>query len=181
MSLETTTKVITGKVRASYMHVFKPQAMQEGEDKKYSVALLIPKTDKKTVGDMKRAIKEAYESGKAKFGGKLPTSWKDPLRDGDVERPDDEAYSGCYFVNANSSKRPGLIDRDKNPIIDEEELYSGCYIRASVVFYAFNTKGNKGVACGLNNIQKWGDGERLSGGASAEEDFEELTDEDDLF
>lgn len=173
------TKVLTGKCRASFLHVFTPKAVEEGGEKKYSVSLIIPKSDKKTIRAIEEAIEEAYEDGKAKFGGKLPRSWKNPLRDGDEERPDDPAYEDSYFVNANSSKKPGLVDRDREEIIDEEELYSGCYIRASLNFYAFNVSGNKGVAAGLNNIQKLADGERLSGGSSAEEDFADDYEDDE--
>lgn len=84
------------------------------------------------------------------------------------------------FVNANSDNRPGIVDINLNPIIEKEDFYSGCYGRASINFYAFNTNGNKGVACGLNNLQKLADGERLSGGSSAEEDFGQNPWDDDL-
>lgn len=166
------TKVITGEVRFSYAHVFEPHAMEEGQTAKYSVSIIIPKKDKKTIEKIKEAIKAASEEGKAKFGGKIPTNLKSPLRDGDTEREGDEAYADSYFINANSSRKPGLVDSDLNPILDKEEFYSGCYGRASINFYAFNTSGNKGVAAGLNNIQKLRDGESLGGSvASAEDDF----------
>ena len=106
---------------------------------------------------------------------------KTPLRDGDDEREDDEAYAGAMFVNANSSNKPGLVDADLNPILDKSEFYSGCYGRASINFYAYDSNGSKGIACGLNNLQKFEDGERLAGGGStAEEDFGSLDDADDL-
>ena len=101
-----------------------------------------------------------------------------PLRDGDIER-DDEAYKGCYFVNANSTSQPQIVDRAVQPILDRGEVYSGCFIRASINFYAFNSNGNKGVACGLGNIQKVKDGEPLGGRSSAADDF--ATDPDDDF
>lgn len=165
-------KVITGKVRFSYVTVFDPKAIEEGQKPKYSVSLLIPKKDKKTVTKIKEAIEKALEEGKAKFGGKIPTSYKNPLRDGDLDFPDTEAYEDHYFVNANNTTKPGLVDEDLNPIMDKEEFYSGCYGRASVNFYAFNVSGNKGVACGLNNLQKLEDGDSLGGTkASAEDDF----------
>jgi len=167
------TKVVTGKVRFSYAHVFEPKAIEEGQTPKYSVSLIIPKKDKATLAKINEAIAAALEEGKTKkFGGKLPAVWKNPLRDGDAERPDDENYAGAFFINANSTNKPGLVDANTNAIINKEDFYSGCYGRASVNFYAFNTSGNKGVACGLNNLQKLEDGERLGGGAStAEEDF----------
>lgn len=174
------TKVITGKVRFSYAHVFEPHAMEEGQEKKYSVSIIIPKSDKKTVAKIEAAIDAAFKEGQSKFGGKLPKTWKNPLRDGDVERPDDEAYADAYFVNANSSKKPGVVDENTDDIIDRDEFYSGCYGRASINFYAFNVSGNKGVAAGLNNLQKLEDGERLSGGSTAQEDFGDFDDNDPL-
>lgn len=175
--MEQSTKVITGKVRFSYAHVFTPASVGEGEDKKYSVSLIIPKSDKKTIKKIDEAIARALVEGKAKFGGKVPKNYKSPLRDGDEEREDDESYADSMFISANSSRKPGIVDENLDPILDPEEFYSGCFGRASVNFYAFNVNGNKGIACGLNNLQKLEDGERLGGGTSAEEDF---GNEDDL-
>ena len=104
---------------------------------------------------------------------------KNPLRDGDRERPDDEAYRGCWFINANSATAPGIVDSDRQPIIERSEVYSGVYGRASINFYAFNSNGNKGIACGLNNLQKIADGEPLGGKSRAEDDF--ATDDDEDF
>lgn len=104
---------------------------------------------------------------------------KTPLRDGDMERPDDPAYANAYFVNANATSAPGIVDADRNPILTRSEVYSGVYGRASISFYAFNSSSNKGIACGLNNLQKILDGEPLGGKASAESDF--ASDEDDDF
>ena len=173
MAETNATKVVTTKVRFSYVHAFEPHAHEEGQTAKYSVCILIPKKDKKLIDRIKAAIEAAKEEGKTKkFGGKIPTTLKNPLRDGDEERPDHEECAGHFFINANANRKPGIVDAATNPIIDREEFYSGCYGRASVNFYAFNTSGNKGIACGLNNLQKLEDGERLSGsGASAEEDF----------
>lgn len=165
------TKVVTGKVRFSYAHVFTPTSMDDGKDPKFNVSILIPKTDKTTIKKIQDAIELAKEEGKAKLGGKIPATLKTPLRDGDSERPDDAAYAGHYFINANSAQKPGIVDKDMNAIISPEEFYSGCYGRASVNFYAYNVSGNKGIAAGLNNLQKLEDGERLSGGSTAEEDF----------
>jgi hypothetical protein len=171
------TKVVTGKVRFSYCHVFEPHSVNEGENKKYSVAILIDKKDKLTLGKIEKAVAAAIEAGTTKFGGKAPKNLKLPLRDGDDEREDDDTYAGKMFINASSNTRPGVVDENRNQILDREEFYSGCYGRASINFYAFNTSGNRGIACGLNNLQKLEDGERLSGGSSAEEDF---GDEDDM-
>ena len=167
-----TTKVVTSKVRMSYAHVFEPTAIEEGQTKKYSVSLIIPKSDKKLIAKIKAAIENALEEGKAKFGGKIPATYKSPLRDGDTDRPEDENYENSYFINANSIRKPSIVDENLDPIMDQDDFYSGCYGRASVNFYAYNVSGNRGIAAGLNNLQKLEDGPKLSGGASsAEDDF----------
>ncbi|MGP4073151.1 DUF2815 family protein [Piscibacillus sp. B03] len=174
------TKVITGKVRASYVNIFEPKAINDGDDEKYSMSIIIPKSDTKTIKLIEEAIEEAKEEGKAKFGGKIPKNLKTPLRDGDEER-DDEAYADSYFINATSKQAPGVVDQNKIKVTDSTVVYSGCYVRVSINFYAFNVNGNKGIAAGLNNVQKWADGEFLGGRAAAEDEFDELeTEEDDL-
>lgn len=178
------TKVITGpNTRWSYANVWQPKSINGGAPK-YSVSLIIPKSDTETVSKIKAAIKAAYEEGQAKLRGNgksVPALeyMKTPLRDGDKERPDDEAYKNSYFINANSGTAPGVVDANRQPIIDTSEVYSGVYGRASINFYAFNSNGNKGIACGLNNLQKIRDGEPLGGKARAEDDF--ATDDDDDF
>ena len=178
------TKVITGvDTRWSYANVWDPKSINGGTPK-YSVSLIIPKSDKVTIQKIKAAIQAAYEEGESKLKGNgksVPSLsvLKTPLRDGDLERPDDEAYKNAYFVNANSATAPGIVDADRQRIIDRSEVYSGVYGRASINFYAFNSNGNKGIACGLNNLQKIRDGEPLGGKASAESDF--ATDDDDDF
>lgn len=164
------TKVVTGIVRFSYVHVFAPRAM-EGSEPKYSVSLLIPKEDKETLAKIKRAIDLAKEQGLPKWGGKAPANLRSPVRDGDTERPDDPAYAGHFFINATCKTKPGVVDRNLQPILDSTELYSGCYGRASITFYAYSVNGNRGIACGLNNIQKLRDGESLGGRARAEDEF----------
>ena len=174
MAQEQSTKVVTGKVRFCYVNAFEARAMNEGEEPKYSVCILISKSDKAMLDKINAAIEAAKIVGKAKLAGKngkVPTNVKTTLRDGDIDRPDDEAFAGMMFVNANSSRRPQVVDSSLNPIIDPEEFYSGCYGRASVNFYAYDFNGNKGIACGLNNLQKLEDGERFDGGSTAEEDF----------
>ncbi len=173
------TKVVTGIVRLSYEHVWEPASIN-GSNPKYSVSLIIPKDDVKTITAINQAVENAIKDGAAKFGGKIPPkgALKLPLRDGDTER-DDEAYRNAYFVNANSTTAPQIVDRAVQPILDRSEVYSGCYARVSINFYAFNSNGNKGVACGLGNIQKVRDGEPLGGKTSAADDFS--TDLDDDF
>ena len=174
------TKVVTGKVRLSYAHVWEPVSINDSKPK-YSVSLVIPKSDKETIKKINAAVDAAIEEGIAKFGGKRPNkaALKLPLRDGDTER-DDEVYKNCFFVNANSTTAPQIVDRTVQPILDREEVYSGCYSRVSINFYAYNTNGNKGIACGLGNIQKIADGEPLGGRTSAKDDFSSLEDEDFL-
>lgn len=178
------TKVITGhKTRWSYANVWEPKSINGGTPK-YSVSLIIPKSDTKTVEKIQNAIQAAYEEGQGKLKGNGRTVpalsvLKTPLRDGDTERPDDPAYADSYFINANSASAPGIVDADRQPIIDRSEVYSGVYGRASINFYAFNSNGNKGIACGLNNLQKIKDGEPLGGKSRAEDDF--ATEEDEEF
>lgn len=171
--MENSTKVVTGKVRFCYANVFEPTTINEGDTPKYNICILIPKTDTKTLDAVTKAIEAAKIAGKAKIAdknGKIPSTLKTPLRDGDEERSDDPAYEGMMFLNANSTRKPSIVDKDLNPIMSQEEFYSGCYGRASVNFYAFNVQ-SKGIACGLNNLQKLEDGEPLAGGSTAEEDF----------
>lgn len=177
------TKVITGvKTRWSYANVWEPKSINGGAPK-YSVSLIIPKSDVKTVEALKNAIQAAYDEGQSKLKGSsksVPSlsSIKNPLRDGDIERPDDETYKDSYFINANSATAPGIVDAARQPILEHSEVYSGVYGRASINLYAFNSNGNKGIACGLNNLQKISDGEPLGGKTRAEDDF---ADEDEDF
>lgn len=177
-------KVITGpETRWSYANVWEAKSINGGTPK-FSVSLIIPKSDTRTVAKIKAAIEAAYREGEAKLKGNgksVPplSAIKMPLRDGDTERPDDPAYAGAYFINANATTAPGIVDADRNPILTHSEVYSGVYGRASITFYAFNSSGNRGIACGLNNLQKIRDGEPLGGRASAEDDFD--TDDEDDF
>lgn len=171
--MEATSKVTTGKVRFCYANVFEPSAMNEGETPKYSVCILIPKSDEVTLNKIKKAIEVAKEQGRGKVAdknGKVPANIKTPLRDGDIEREDDPNFEGCYFLNASSTRKPGIVNRSLEPIMSKDEFYSGCYGRAALNFYAYNVN-SKGIAAGLNNLQKLEDGEPLAGGSSAEEDF----------
>lgn len=184
----SSTKVIIGRpknlVRFSYAHVHEPKAITEGEDEKYSVSLIISKDDKKTLAKVNAAIKAAVELGKSsKWGGKVPKNLKKPLRDGDEDREDEEAYENAYFINANSRTKPGLVDKDLDEIITKEDFYSGCYGRASVNFYPYDTGTSKGIACGLNHLQKIKDGDPLGGviGTAADHFGEDNDFEDEDF
>lgn len=174
------TKVVTGKVRFSYANVWTPTAIDADATKKYNVSLLIPKSDTVTVDKIKDAIEAACADFKSKNNGKLPKNFKMPLRDGDDEREDDEAYAGHYFVNASSLRQPLVLDADKEEILDKDEFYSGCYGRAVINFYFFDKAGNKGVAAGLNAVMKLKDGEPLGGASASAEDFDDDFEDDDL-
>ena len=163
-------KVITGKVRFSYANVFEPKSVN-GSNPKYSVSLIIPKSDQQTLEKINTAIETVKKEGAHKWGGKVPGNLKTPLRDGDIDREDDEAYKDSYFINVNSTTKPGIVDQDLNPIMDQSEFYSGCYGRASINFFAYNTNGNRGISAALQNLQKLQDGEALGGKAKAEDDF----------
>lgn len=189
----TTTKVITGKVRLSFVKVFEPEA-DDSDILWYSCMILIPKEDKETLKKIKAAVDAAKEQGKGKWNGKIPSNLKLPLRDGDADRPDDEACEGMYFINAKSRTKPGIakpIGKGSDgktklqEITDSTEVYSGCYAKVSINFYAYDTKGNRGVAVGLNNIVKVQDGEYLGGRASVQDDFADVEfdayDDDDDF
>lgn len=184
-TIKNPTKVITGKHTVmSYLNVNEPKVPMGGGTPKYSVSLIIPKSDTVTVEKIRAAIQAAYEEGQVKLKGKdgivpdLKTLRK-PLRDGDEERKGDEAYKNAWFVNANSTTKPGVVDADRNPILESSELYSGIIGRASINFYAYNSSGNRGIACGLNNLQKLSDGTPLGGHSRAEDDFADLDDGDE--
>lgn len=179
------TKVITGVCTFSYLNCWEPKTAPDGGKPKFSVSLVIPKSDTRTVEKIRAAIQAAYEEGATKLKGNgksVPSlsAIRTPLRDGDKDRPDDEVYKGCWFINANSDTAPGIVDADRNPILTRSEMYSGVKGRASINLYAYNVNGNRGVACGLNNLQKIADGTPLGGRSRAEDDFDTEEDEDFL-
>jgi hypothetical protein len=163
------TKFVTGKVRFSFVHVFEPAETLNGS-LKYSASILIPKSDKDTVARFNKAFEETKQANAAFFGGSIPKVLKGGLRDGDTEK-DDPIYAGHYFFNANSNEKPGIVDQDVNPIMDKDQFYSGCYGRASITMYPYDASGSKGIAFGLNNVQKLEDGEKFGGATSAAADF----------
>jgi hypothetical protein len=169
MAKSNKTKFVTGKVRFSFAHVFEP-AETLNKTMKYSVMILIPKSDKETVARFNKAFDDCKVSNAAFFGGSVPKVLKGGLRDGATEREDD-TFADYYFINASSNEKPGVVDAELNPITDKDEFYSGCYGRASIVLYPYDATGSKGIAAGLNNIQKLEDGEKLGGGSSAASDF----------
>jgi hypothetical protein len=178
MAETANTKIVTGLVRFSYLHVWEPSAIDEGDEKKYSASIIIPKSAP-FIKDLEAKIEAATQVGIAsKWGGKKPPKLKLPLRDGDIDRPEDPAYADCYFINATSKNKPGVLKRvgsENKDVVNEEELYSGCYGLATLNFYPFEFKGSKGVAAGLNSLFKIKDGEPLGGSrGNAHKDFAEV-------
>jgi hypothetical protein len=172
------TKVVI-PCRMSFANIWEPRSIN-GSDEKYSVSCIIPKSDKATLEKIHKAVEAAKEDAKGKkWGGKIPANLKLPLRDGDIDRPDDENYANCMFINATSKDAPQIVDRKVQPILDPMECGSGDYCNVSVNFYGFSASGNRGVAAGLGNVQLVKHGERLSGKATAASDFEEIEGEDD--
>lgn len=180
------------KARLSYLNVFKARGFQKDDEEKYSAVLLIPKKNKATIANIKKAINDAVEDGLEKYwSGKRPSNLWNPLRDGDTEKADQPEYAGMYFMTAKAQadRKPQLIDRDKNEIVDQTELYSGCWGVVDVTFFPFDNR-MKGVGVGLNAIMKYKDDEAFGGGRSRDSiingfdkfvDPDEDEDEDDDF
>ena len=174
-------KIVTGVVRLSYFNGWEPKATIDGGRPKYGTSILVPKSDTETIKKIKDAIDKAIKEGvSTKFGGKTPNlaTLKTPLRDGDLERPDDPAYKNCYFLNASSNTAPQIVDHEVEPILDKSEVYSGCYAKVSLSFYPYSVNGNKGIAAGLGNIQLIKQGEPLGGKTNASQDFGSVTSDD---
>ena len=179
------TKVVFGPCRLSYTHVFSKFSPDGDADHgKFMTNVLIPKDEKETVKALQKAIETAKQQAVvSKWGGKEPKKILLPLNDGD-DKEDAPEYEGCFYVNAKCSTRPGICDKNRSPIKDEDEIYSGVWAIVSVNFYGYSISGNTGVACGLNNIMKFKDDDRLGGRSSVESDFGGVQlpadDEDDL-
>lgn len=179
------TKVVTGKIRFSYVNVFQPRAVAEGQDAKYSVCLLIPKSDKATMAKIKSAIDAVKATSGPVFGGKVPDNLRVSIHDGNGTKTQGGEYGpeaqDCWVLNASSKQKPGIVDENVQPILDSTAFYSGCYGRASINFFAYNRAGNRGIGCGLNHLQKLSDGEPLSGRGRAEDDFGDGSETEDDF
>lgn len=169
------SNLVTGKVRFSYASVFEPRAVNGGEEK-YSITLLIPKTDTNTYQRIIAEINKTLQENVADtFKGVMPANPNLPIYDGDGLRPGGEPFGpeckGCWVMSAKSNSAPEVVDANCQPILSKNEFYSGCYGRASIRFYAYNQNGNKGIGCGLGNVQKLEDGQPLDGRTTAAEDF----------
>lgn len=172
------TKVVFGPCRLSFTHVFNKYSPNGEGEGKYMTNVLIPKSEKKTIKALDQAIEAAKKAGVvSKWGGKEPKKLDMPLRDGDDK--EDDVYQDHFYINAKCNTRPGVVDKNKNPIVDEEEMYSGVWAFVSVTFYAYDASGNRGVACGLNNLMKFKDDDHLGGRVSADSDFADIDDVDD--
>lgn len=162
--------------RVAFPKVWTPEAMEEGQEKKYSIAMLFPKT-----ADISILKKAAFKAAVDQFGpkDKWPRGFKWPIKDGDT-MADTEGYAGHWVINARSTKKPGVIDRNKNVITeDEDAFYSGCYAYATLSVFAFSKPTSKGVAFSLLNVMKAKDGERFGGQRDAAADFADFEIEDD--
>lgn len=177
--INPTKLVVTA--RLSYAYIWEAHSFGDAEPK-YSSALLIPKTDKEAIDALNAAIEAAKEEAKGKsWGGKIPGNLKLPIHDGDVDRPDDDAYAGMVYLNASSKDAPQIVDQKKQPITDPMKVYSGCWCNVSLNCRGYNFNGTKGVTFYLGNIQLVRDGEQLAGRTSAASDFDEVESEGDVF
>lgn len=167
----------TGKVRLSFCHVWEPYASQSGGEAKYSTTILIPKSDVATLNAIYAEMETVKQSGVSSvWGGTLPPIVKIPLYDGDGVRPSSgEPFGsecrGHMVITASSKTQPQIVDLNIQPVLNRADVYSGCYARVNINFFAYSQSGNKGIGCGLNCIQKVEDGEPLAGGVSAQEAF----------
>lgn len=173
-------KVVTGKVRLSYPNLFTPQSFNGGEPK-FNANFIIPKKDKKTIAKIKEAIQVVYNENKTgKLKGTKPEKFKHPiLRDGDEERPDEEAYENALFFSASGKRQPLILDEDGDEVLDQSDIYSGCYVRVSMNLFAYNSNGGKGIGAGLNAVKKVADGEPLGGASASAADFDDDFEDDD--
>lgn len=170
-------KVITGKIRMNYTNLFTPKAIENENEPKYSLSILIPKADIATIEKIQEAVKSAKLKGQEIWGESTPTDLKLPLRDGDIERADSKEYEDHYFINASSKYKPGIVDKRLNEIINENEIYPGCYGRVSINLYPFSKNGQVGIGCGINNVQKICDGEIININSKPEDDFTIIEDD----
>ena len=170
------TQVVTGEVRLSYVHLVKPYAPNPQSEPKYSVTLLIPKSDAATKQRIDAAIQAAIEEGvTGKWGGRRPPQPAIPIWDGDGLRQNGEPFGeeckGCWVLTASSKQKQDVVDTNLQPILDETQIYSGMYARVALNFFAYDSNGKRGIGCGLGPVMKTRDGEPLGGKLTAESVF----------
>lgn len=174
------TNIRLGEVRFSYANVFEKRRNPDGTEGKYSVCVVIPKSDKAAIALFNEAYEAARLQGKtSKWGGKIPAKVTSPLHDGDEERPDDETFEGMMYFNCSSQRAPGVRVKEDGFIseaVDDNDFYSGCWGAVTVNLFPYASSGNMGVGVGLNNVIKTRDDKRLAGGRSAEADFSDMED-----
>lgn len=179
------TKVRLGKSRLSYPVLFEPTAMDDNSKAKYSAVFLVPKSDTETMAKIKAAQKEAENDYRRKKGqNSLPPKPVTTIHDGDGTREDGSAYGpeckGCWIIRASSTRKPLVLDKYKNVITDESEIYGGCYCYAVLDFYAYNFNGKKGITASLVSVMKIADGEPFGGAARATaDDYDDFNPDDD--
>lgn len=178
MAEKSTKLIIPG--RFSYLHYHQPQKPKGSDKEKYSTTVLWPKTDKATTKKVQDVVDMLTAQALEKLDlKKLPKGFRICLQDGDEDKPEDINYAGMMFISANADTKPGCVDKDLQPIIEKDEIYSGMYGRASVSLFLYGvpdtskTGGGRGIGAGLNNIQKLKDGEAFSSKTSAEDDFKD--------
>ena len=171
--MENICNVTTGEVRMSYAHLFKPYAAMQGQEEKFSVTVLVPKTDTATMGRINAAIEAAKQRGVTeKWNGQCPPVVPTPVYDGDGVRPSDGMPFGpeckghwVFTASAKADYPPEIVDSMGNPIINQSEIYSGIYALVNVEFFPYMFGGKKGIGCGLGPVKKIRDGEPLGGSA----------------
>ena len=163
-------KVTTKKIRMSYPHIW-----EKDQNEKYSMTVLVPKSDKDTVDKIMAAVKGVYDENKnGALKGLLFDEVAKPYHDGDGRKPKGGAYGdeckGCYVINAKSNNPVPVVERDpKVTCTDESHIYPGCYGRVNLGFYAYNSNGNRGIGAFLNGIQTYNYGDRIGNNFNAEE------------
>lgn len=166
------------KARLSFPNLFQARGF-EGQEAKYGCTLIFDKAAQATpeFAAMKAA---AGAAAKDKWGDKLPSNLRNPIRK--CEEKDSynvPEFEGCVFINVSTKQKPGVVDEKVQPIIEEGEIYGGCYVRCTLSVYAYDMSGNKGVSFGLRNVQKVGDGDSFGGRSRPENDFEPVGDVSD--
>ncbi len=173
------TRVLTGEVRLSYVNLVAPRANNNNPnaDPRYSVTLLIPKTDVAVKENIDASIEVAATDAQAKlWGGVRPPVMPTPIHDGDGVRDNGTPYGpeckGCWVITASSKQKPQVVHQsDINTELAPQDIYSGMYARVTINFFGYSQAGRRGIGCGLGNVMKTRDGEPLAGGASAAADF----------
>lgn len=168
--------VVTGECRLNYAHVFAPRSGPNGGKEGYSVTLVF-----KPGSDMTKLRNAAHAAAREKWGDKMPKQLRSPFRSCSDREGQEGFEPGGIFITARSENKPGLVDQGMNPILSNDVLYSGCFVRASLRSFAYDFQGNKGVSFALLNLQKMKDGDRLDNRRSPDQDFEPLPGADDIF